>query len=159
VDEVVALDKQGEVATEFLRGLFAESQVSASVAVAIDEEEELVRVSVEGDNLGSFIGPRGVALQSLQELVRTVVQRKTGARNGRILLDVAQYREKRRVALERFTKQIAQEVVTSGAQKILEPMSPADRKIVHDTVNEIDGVETSSEGEEPRRYVVIKPAG
>jgi spoIIIJ-associated protein len=158
VDEVVALDHQGDVATEFLRGLFAESQVSALVTVAVDEEEELVRLAVEGDNLGSFIGPRGVALQSLQELVRTVVQRKTGARNGRILLDVAQYREKRKVALERFTQQIADEVKASGAQKLLEPMSPADRKIVHDAINEIDGVETTSEGEEPRRYVVIKPA-
>jgi spoIIIJ-associated protein len=158
VDEVVALDRQGEVATEFLRGLFVESQVVASVSVEVDEEEELVRVAVNGDNLGSFIGPRGVALQSLQELVRTVVQRKTGARNGRILVDVAQYREKRKIALERFTKQIAEEVKSSGAQKTLEPMSPADRKIVHDTINEIDGVETSSEGEEPRRYVVIKPA-
>jgi spoIIIJ-associated protein len=159
VDEVVALDRQGEVAAEFLRGLFVESQVSAAVSVDIDEEEELVRIAADGDNLGSFIGPRGVALQSLQELVRTVVQRKTGARNGRILVDVAQYREKRRVALERFTKQIADEVKSAGAEKILEPMSPADRKIVHDTINEIDGVETSSEGEEPRRYVVIKPAG
>jgi spoIIIJ-associated protein len=159
VDEVVALDRQGEVAEEFLRGLFDESQVTAAVSVDVDEEEELVRVSVNGDNLGSFIGPRGVALQSLQELVRTVVQRKTGARNGRILVDVAQYREKRRVALERFTKQIADEVKTAGVQKVLEPMSPADRKIVHDTINDIPGVETSSEGEEPRRYVVIKPAG
>lgn len=158
VDEVVALDHQGEVASEFLRGLFAESQVTASVSVAIDEEEELVRIAVEGENLGSFIGPRGVALQSLQELVRTVVQRKTGARNGRILVDVAQYREKRRVALERFTKQIAEEVISSGAQKVLESMSPADRKVVHDTVNDIDGVVTTSEGEEPRRYVVIKPS-
>lgn len=158
VDEVVALDHQGDVAQEFLRGLFGESQVAASVSVAIDEEEELVRLAVEGDNLGSFIGPRGVALQSLQELVRTVVQRKTGARNGRILVDVAQYREKRRVALERFTRQVAEEVISSGVSKTLESMSPADRKVVHDTVNTIDGVITTSEGEEPRRYVVIKPA-
>lgn len=158
VDEVVALDRQGDVAKEFLAGIFRESQAAAAVSVAVDEEEELVRIAVEGENLGSFIGPRGVALQSLQELVRTVVQRKTGARNGRILVDVCQYREKRRVALERFTRQIAEEVISSGNQKMLEPMNPADRKIVHDTVNLIDGVETSSEGEEPRRYVVIRPA-
>ena len=151
------MERQGVVAQEFLQGLFAESQVTVSVSFTVNEEEELVRLAVEGDNLGSFIGPRGLALQSLQELVRTVVQRKTGARNGRILVDVAGYREKRKVALELFTRQIAEEVLAGGVKKVLEPMGPADRKIVHDTVNMIDGVDTSSEGEEPRRYVVIKP--
>ena len=67
------------------------------------------------------------------------------------------YRERRKEALERFTHQVAEQVLASGSPTSLEPMSPADRKIVHDTVNEIDGVRTTSEGEEPRRRVVILP--
>ena len=80
------------------------------------------------------------------------------AHQGRIRLYVSGYRSKRRDALERVTRQIAEEVRTSGVAKSLEPMHPADRKVVHDTVNEIDGVSTTSEGEEPRRRVVILPA-
>ena len=80
-------------------------------------------------------------------------------RNGRLLVDVGGYRQARREALERFTRQIADEVKASGRARGLEPMSPADRKVVHDTVNDIDGVETTSEGEEPRRRVVIIPVG
>ena len=70
---------------------------------------------------------------------------------------MAGYRQKRRDALERFTRQVAGEVVSSGARRVLEPMNPADRKVVHDTINEIEGVSTTSEGEEPRCRVVILP--
>ena len=73
-------------------------------------------------------------------------------------VDVAGYRQRRREALERFARTVAEEVRASGVQKALEPMSPPDRKIVHDTVNEMDGVSTLSEGDEPRRRVVITPA-
>jgi spoIIIJ-associated protein len=85
------------------------------------------------------------------------VQRQTGARHGRLFVDVAGYRQRRREALERFTQSLAEEVKTSGARKLLEPMSAADRKVVHDTANGIDGVRTISEGEDPRRRVVILP--
>ena len=63
-----------------------------------------------------------------------------------------------RAALEQFTRTIAQRVQESGNEVALEPMPPADRKVVHDTVATIDGVTTASEGEEPRRRVVIRPA-
>lgn len=158
MDESVALADQAEVAQNFLNGLFSELQLSTTVDYAVDDEEELVSVAIEGSNMGHLIGPRGSTLHSLQELTRTVVQRKTGARNGRIVLDIAKYREKRKAALERFARQVAEEVTASSEQRVLEPMNPADRKIVHDVINGIDGVATSSEGEEPRRRVVIKPA-
>ena len=74
------------------------------------------------------------------------------------MVDVAGYRQKRKEALERFVHQIADEVRSSGNRRALEPMSAADRKIVHDTINDLTGVQTTSEGEEPRRYVVILPA-
>ena len=84
-------------------------------------------------------------------------RRVPGTAAGRVRLDVAGYRQRRREALERFTRSVADEVKESGVQKVLEPMAPADRKVVHDTVNEIDGVRTVSEGEEPRRRVVVVP--
>jgi spoIIIJ-associated protein len=158
MDEQVALAEQGDVAEEFLRGLFGELGASTTISVSVDEQEELVNVAIEGDTLGHLIGPRGTTLHSLQELTRTVVQRKTGARNGRIIVDIAKYREKRREALARFSSQIAEEVLSTGEERVLEPMNPSDRKIVHDTINAIDGVATASEGEEPRRRVVVKPA-
>ena len=110
-----------------------------------------------GTDLGLLIGPKGQTLTSVQDLTRTVVQRKLGARSERLLVDIASYRQKRRVALERFTRQQVDKVLESGQRLALEPMSAADRKVVHDTVNAIEGVTTTSEGEEPNRRVVIMP--
>ncbi len=159
MEDNVALAEQGELAKGFLDGLLSEVGADARSTVSVNDEDEIVEVAVDGDNLGHFIGPRGSTLQALQELTRTVVQRKTGARNGRIVVDVSRYREKRRVALEKFTAQIASEVVATGTARTLEPMNPADRKVVHDTAGTVAGVVTTSEGEEPRRRVVIKPSG
>lgn len=156
VDEDVPMTEQAEVARQFLTGLLAELEAPAEVAVN-PVDEETVEVAVTGDDLGLLIGPKGATLSALQELTRTVVQRRTGGRNGRLLVDVAGYRQKRREALERFTRQVVAGVQESGERRVLEPMHPADRKVVHDTVNQIDGVRTLSEGEEPRRRVVILP--
>lgn len=155
-EEEVPLPRQAEVASEFLTGLLGSIEITANISVSVNEEDEIVNLAVEGEGLGHLIGPKGATLHSLQEVTRTVVQRKTGARNGRIIVDISQYREKRREALERFSKQIAEEVLRDGGTKTLEPMNPADRKVVHDTIGEIDGVATLSEGEEPRRRVVVK---
>ena len=77
---------------------------------------------------------------------------------SRFRIDVGGYRERRREALARFAVSVADEVRSTGVQKALEPMNAADRKVVHDTINELDGVATTSEGEEPHRRVVILPA-
>ena len=104
------------------------------------------------------MGPKGSTLAALQDVTRTVVQRNFPSRTDRILVDVAGYREKRAAALQKFSHQVAAEVIESGSERALEPMSPADRKVVHDAVNEIDGiVATRSEGEDPARYIVIAP--
>ena len=110
-----------------------------------------------GDDLGLLIGPKGQTLIAIQELTRTVVQRTLGARSGRLLVDVAGYRKARRGALERFATGVAAKVKEAGVPTALEAMNPADRKVVHDTVNAIEGVTTTSEGEEPNRRVVIMP--
>jgi spoIIIJ-associated protein len=122
-------------------------------------DEDTVEIAAMGEELGLLVGPRGSTLSALQDLTRAVVQRQCPSRTDRILVDVAGYREKRSAALKRFSIQIAEEVIASGQEKALEAMSPADRKSVHDAVNEIDGVVTRSEGEDPNRHIVIAPAG
>jgi spoIIIJ-associated protein len=151
------LAEQAETARGFLAGVLDRFEMQASIEVE-EIDEETVEVRLVGDNLGLLIGPRGATLSSLQELARTVVQRRSAARTGRLLVDVGGYRQKRRSALERFARQVADEVKQSGVEEALEPMSPPDRKVIHDTINAIPGVGTRSQGEEPRRSVVVVPA-
>jgi spoIIIJ-associated protein len=152
----VDLDSQAEVAVEFLEQLTAEFGLQATVTVA-KPDEDTVELQLSGDDLGILIGPKGATLVAVQNLTRTVVFNETGGSNGHINVDVGGYRQKRTEALVRFAKQIAEQVRTSGNRTALEPMSALDRKIVHDTLSEIDGVSTVSEGEEPRRRVVVLP--
>ena len=154
----VSLEEQGAVAKEFLDGLLDQYGFEASVEIRV-LDEETVELAADGEGLGMLVGPKGSTLAALQDVTRTVVQRRFPSRTGRILVDVAGYRERRAAALQRFSTQVAEEVMETGAERALEPMSPADRKVVHDTVNEIEGVATRSEGEDPDRYVVISPAG
>jgi len=153
----VPVVEQAEVAKRFVDGLLETMGIEGSSTVIVEIDADTAEVQVTGDDLGLLIGPKGATLLALQDLARTVVQRKTGARTGRLLLDVAGYRAKRKEALARFTEKVSQQVVDSGEPVALEPMSSADRKIVHDTANDIEGVTTSSEGEDPRRRVVVHP--
>ena len=158
--EGISLAEQGSIAKEFLVGLLASMNITAEVSVK-ELDEETVELSVNADpptELGVLVGPRGTTLQALQEVTRTVVQSKSPSRTDRILVDVAQYRERRVAALGRFAQQVAQEVSETGEERALEPMSAADRKAVHDALTENPSVTTRSEGEEPRRFVVVVPA-
>ncbi len=154
----VTVEEQATIMRTFLDGLVDAFDLDATIN---DEkvDDETIELRVEGEDLGLLIGPKGQTLQAVQELARTVVQRQaTGTHHGRVRIDVAGYRQRRREALERFAQQVAADVIASGVPKALEPMHPADRKVVHDVVNELEGVSTTSEGEEPRRRVVIVPA-
>lgn len=152
-----SLQQQGEVAVTFLEGLVDAFGLEASVAVRA-LNEDAVEIAVTGDDLGLLVGPRGATLQAVQELTRTAVLRQTDLREGWVVVDVADYRQKRRGALEKFALQVAEQVTSTGTAVRLDPMPPADRKVVHDILNTVDGVATGSEGEEPRRRVVIRPA-
>lgn len=147
----------GEVGEEFLNGLISAFGVQGTVTRTVLDDGDTLELAVDGSDVGMLIGPRGATLSAIQELTRTVAQRKAAEGQPRIVVDVAGYRKDRREALERFTREVADQVVASGVVRVLEPMPPADRKVVHDTVNTIDGVSTTSEGEEPRRRVVIQP--
>ncbi len=145
-----------EVAENFLGGLVDVFGRTYTIERR-DLDEDVTEVAVEGDDLGLLIGQRGQTLSAVQELARTVVQRKAPGHHGRLMIDIAGYRRARRDALERFTRQVAERVVTDSVAKVLEPMPAADRKVIHDTINTIEGVSTTSEGEEPHRHVVILP--
>jgi spoIIIJ-associated protein len=159
--EVVEIDLEGQrVAVEgFLKELMvAFGRPDAAVSVTVGEDEAL-EASVEGSELGLLVGQKGVTLQAVQELVRSMVQRRfVGESHARVRVDVAGYRARRKEALERFAAGVAESVKASGVAKALDPMSSADRKVVHDAINEIDGVVTVSEGEDAARRVVIRPA-
>jgi spoIIIJ-associated protein len=158
--EGISLAEQGAIAKEFLVGLLASMDITADVTVK-ELDPETVELSVNANpatELGVLVGPRGTTLQALQEVTRTVVQSKSPGRTDRILVDVAQYRERRVAALGRFAQQVAVDVVESGEERALEPMSAADRKAVHDALSENESVVTRSEGEDPRRFVVVSPA-
>jgi len=157
--EGISLAEQGSIAKEFLEGLLASMNITAEVSVK-ELDTETVEIAVNANpptELGILVGPRGTTLQALQEVTRTVVQSKSPSRTDRILLDVAQYRERRVAALGRFAQQVAQEVLETGEERALEPMSAADRKAVHDALTDNAKIQTRSEGEEPRRFVVIAP--
>ncbi|MGH9156142.1 MAG: RNA-binding cell elongation regulator Jag/EloR [Acidimicrobiales bacterium] len=157
----VPLLEQAEVGRAFLVGLLGAFSLSGEIAVrqrpTADDDEEVADLLVTGEELGVLIGPGGATLNAIQEITRTVVNGQSGGRNGRLLVDIGGYRAKRADALERFVRQVADQVRASGDRLALEPMHAADRKVVHDTVNTIDGVSTISEGEEPRRRVVLEP--
>jgi spoIIIJ-associated protein len=155
--EGMTLEEQGEVGRSFVADLLSEFGMEGTVETRL-LDEDTVEIAALGEDLGILVGPRGSTLAALQDLTRAVVQRQCPSRTDRILVDVAGYRERRSAALKRFSVQIAEEVLASGQEKALEPMSPADRKAVHDAINEMPGVQTRSEGEDPNRHIVIAPA-
>jgi spoIIIJ-associated protein len=155
-ESVLTVDEQASAATRFTDELVRAFGLSATIrADVVDDDIEL---RIDGSGLGVLVGPKGATLHALEELVRAVVHHAAGGQSARLHVDVAGYRERRREALAAFAEQVAAEVRESGAERALEPMSPPDRKVVHDTVATLDGVATASVGEEPRRRVVIKPA-
>ncbi len=156
----VSLSEQAEVAKGFLEGLLQSMKLQATVTWR-EVDDETVELSIDADppsELGVLVGSRGATLSALQELTRTFVQIKSTGRTDRILVDVARYRERRVAALGRFAQQVAEDVVRTGEERALEPMSSADRKAIHDALAANDLVQTRSEGEDPRRFIVISPA-
>ena len=154
-EEEVDVEAQAEVVGEFLEGLVASFGLEGTVATRV--EDELIIADLTGEQTEALVGPKGAIMQSVGELVRTVVQRKTH-RRARLRLDVGGYLERRREALTIYANRLAQQVLDEGGELMLEPMNPADRKVVHDAAADIEGVRSFSEGEEPRRSVVISLA-
>jgi spoIIIJ-associated protein len=156
IESDVPIEEQAAAAERFTQGLVDAFDLGAQAQSVIDDE--VVVVDVTGDNLGLLVGPKGATLHAIEELVRTVVQRQTDGHGVRIHVDVAGYRAKRRAALAYFTRRLETMVLETGTALALLPLWASDRKVVHDTAAEIDGITTISEGEDPRRRVVLRPA-
>jgi spoIIIJ-associated protein len=152
------LEEQAEVAADFLDGLFERMELEVDVEPAY--VDGIMYVDVWGadsdEGMGLLIGKFGQTLEALQEIVRGAVQRKTGER-CRILVDVEDYRKRRRSHLTSRARQVAGRVRKSGKEEALDPMPAYERKIVHDAVAAAgDDLESLSEGEEPNRRVIIR---
>lgn len=151
-EEPVNVAEQAEVAQEFLEGLLASFGLEGKVETRT--EEDVIYATVTGEQTEALVGPKASILEAINELLRTIIQRKTH-RRARLRLDIGGYNERRREALKIYTGRLAEQVVAEGGELMLEPMNPAERKVVHDAVAEIDGVRSFSEGEDPNRSVVI----
>ncbi len=146
----------GDEARKFIDELVTAFAFTGTTELIEDGDD--LEVRVHGDNLGLLVGPRGTTLQAVQDLARVASQRRLGDHDTRLRVDIGGYRQRRKEALDRFALQMADEVKESGVARVLEPMSSADRKIVHDALSEVDGIGTRSEGDDPYRRVVITPA-
>ncbi|NCG23361.1 MAG: KH domain-containing protein [Actinobacteria bacterium] len=157
-EPMMPLPQQADIAEEFMSGLAERFGVTVEMARE-DVADDEIRITVSGDDMGRMIGRRGATAMAIDALVRTVLQRQAGSsRDGRIRGDVGGVRTRRAKALASFCRSQAVEVRESGVARSLEPMGGADRKVVHDTIADEDGVDTISEGEDPNRRVVIVPA-
>ena len=149
--------EQEQAVIAFLDGIISGFGLDAKSSIRL--EDERIIGSIDGDDVGLLIGPKAGTLLSLQDLARTTVQRHaSGRQTSRLSIDVGGYRDRRKASLIEFTNRQIKSVNESGESLALEPMGSADRKIIHDAVAENDTVTSSSQGDEPRRYVVIHPA-
>lgn len=149
------IEEQAKLAREFLEGLVDVYGLEGSVSTRI--EDEVIVADVEGDQTEAMVGVRGNVRSAIHELTRTVLQRYSQD-TARLRLDIAGYAERRRKALSIYAEQLIEQLLEEGGEIMLEPMSPADRKVIHDVAAEHGGVTSYSEGEAPRRYVVLSLA-
>jgi spoIIIJ-associated protein len=154
-DELNLLEQEGEIAADYIEGLLDIADLDGDIDM--DVEGDRAVVSVVGATLDELIGDDGEVLEALQELTRLAVHRQTGVR-ARLMLDVGGFRARRRTELADLGRSIADEVARTGEPKKLAPMSPFERKIIHDAVA-VAGLRSESEGEEPHRRVVVFPVG
>ena len=147
------LENEGEVAADYLEELLDIADLDGDIDTYVEGGRAHVSIVTEGDLL---VGADGAVLEALQELARLAVMTETG-RRSRLMLDIAGHRDRRRKELEVLAKDTIADVKESGEPVRLAPMNPFERKIVHDVVAAA-GLVSESEGEEPRRCVVVRPA-
>ncbi|MGC4808340.1 protein jag [Micromonospora sp. DT233] len=149
------LFQQSEIAADYVEGLLDILDYDGDIDELVSGGRPVVEVV--GDGLQNLVGQRGATLEALQELTRLAVFRQTGT-PSRLLLDVGGYRANRRKELGAVAKNAVEKVKEYGEPVRLEPMSAFERKCVHDVVNAMTGVESESEGVEPNRRIIIRPA-
>ncbi|MFD2418007.1 Jag family protein [Amycolatopsis pigmentata] len=149
------LVREGDIAGDYLERLLDLLDYDGDIDLDVEAGRAVVSID-GGEDLEKLVGGRGQVLEALQELTRLAVQQETGTRS-RLMLDVAGWRAGRREELRELGRSTAETVLSTGEKVRLQPMSPFERKVVHDAVATIDGVHSESEGEEPKRRVVVLP--
>jgi spoIIIJ-associated protein len=152
-DRLKALEAESDIAADYLEELLDIADLDGDIDMDIDGDR--AAVSIVGAELNNLVGENGKVLEALQELTRLAVYRETGERS-RLMLDVSNYRANRKAELEEVGRKAVEEAKATGAPVRLDVMTPFERKVVHDVVAAA-GLSSESEGEEPRRRVVIQP--
>jgi spoIIIJ-associated protein len=167
------LEEQAEIAADFVEGLLSRMGLVADVEQGVDDGTMYLNVvgresggddggddggDEDEEDMGLLIGRHGQTLDAVQELTRVVVSHRTGLR-CRVIVDVEDYKKRQRARLASKAREVAKRVARTGREEALDPMNPYERKVVHDAVAEVSGVESSSRGEDPDRRVVIRPRG
>ncbi|EOM75674.1 KH domain-containing protein [Rhodococcus rhodnii] len=152
-DEDDDLVEEGEIAGDYLEQLLDILDFDGDIDLDVEGDRAIVSID-GGDDLTKLVGKKGEVLDALQELTRLAVQQSTGERS-RLMLDVAGWRAGLREKLTNLGTEAAERVLASGEAESMRPMTPFERKIVHDAVARIDGVASESEGAEPNRHVVV----
>jgi len=151
----MSIEEQARIAAEFLEGLVDAFGLEGTVTTKIDGD--VIVADVDGEQTEALVGVRGSVRSAIHELTRTVMQRYAHD-TARLRLDIAGYAERRRQALTIYAERLIDQLLGEGGEIMLEPMSPADRKVIHDAAAAREGVSSYSEGESPRRYVVLTAA-
>ena len=150
------LVEEGEVAGDYLEQLLDILDFDGDIDLDVDGDRASVSIDGGGD-LDTLVGSDGSVLDALQELTRLTVQQELGDRS-RLMLDIAGWRANKREALSEAGRVVAKRVLESGESEEMDPMTPFERKIIHDAIAEVDGVASDSTGAEPNRRVVVLPA-
>lgn len=153
------LEEEGEIAADYLEELLDIADLDGDIDIDVEHGRAAVEVLSEDPknrSLRRLVGEQGEVLDALQELTRLAVQAKTGERS-RLMLDVAGYRATRRTELVAVAQQAVETVKSTGQPVALGAMNPFERKVVHDAIAAA-GLVSDSEGQEPSRHVVVRPA-
>nr|WP_202474099.1 R3H domain-containing nucleic acid-binding protein [Streptomyces sp. SID5466] len=151
------LEQEGEIAADYLEGLLDIADLDGDIDMDVEADRAAVSIISESPrDLQKLVGRDGEVLEALQELTRLAVHRETGDRS-RLMLDIGGFRAKKRAVLAELSAKAANEVKNTGEPVKLDPMTPFERKVVHDAIAAA-GLRSESEGEEPQRFVVVLPA-
>ncbi|MFD0383289.1 protein jag [Streptomyces stramineus] len=157
-DTLSRLEQEGEIAADYLEGLLDIADLDGDIDMDVEADRAAVSIISESTSrdLQKLVGRDGEVLEALQELTRLAVNRETGDRS-RLMLDIAGFRARKREELAQVGAKAADEARSTGAAVKLDPMTPFERKVVHDAVAAA-GLRSESEGEEPQRRVIVLPA-
>ena len=150
---IAKLEEEGDIAADYLEGLLDIADLDGDIE--IDVENDRAAVAILGGKLNHLVGNGGEVLDSLQELTRLAVQTSTGDRS-RLMLDIEGFRSGRKAELKALAENMAEKAKSSGEEIRLEPMNAFERKVIHDTIQDL-GLTSESEGEDPDRFVIIFP--